>query len=263
MLVLTDSNTGSLRLRVPPDVLLSATLDGNEMGCLQDFGAENEAYRAIHFRTPLGAEDHRLEVFARQRRASDAEVFRLACALIVTGPSEPRQFSEPCFPKVCADAFLDHGLSFHEPLPAGSLVLRQRNQVSIRLGAPIDVLAMAEVVAAATGEVIQGAALVQRTGAGNEIAAASLLVTVQCPVGRHRLRVLVKHRWARDGYREAVMYHVFVSEDCQDIRTDGLTTAVEAFEASGEAMEVPRYASGGSRDSVPEPPAGPQPAGTN
>mmetsp|Transcript_117826 Transcript_117826/g.305885 ORF Transcript_117826/g.305885 Transcript_117826/m.305885 type:complete len:722 (-) Transcript_117826:55-2220(-) len=263
LLVLKDSNTGSLRLRVPQDVSWFATLDGDQMRCLRDLRPGNDACRTIHFRTPLGAEDHRLEVFVRRRQPADDEAFSLACTLVVAGPAEPKQFSEPYFPKVCTEAFLDHGLFFHEALPAGSLVLRQRNQVSIQLGAPLDVLAMAEVVAAMTGEVCQGAALVQRAGVVNKGAATSLLVTIQCPVGEHWLRILVKRRGAKDGYREAVIYRVFVSEDCQDICTGGLPASIEAYTASGEAMEVTKDDSGESKDSEPEPPAGAQLQGAN
>jgi len=220
LIVLRDANSGSLSLQIPQDVTLSASLDSDERRCFVAPSDDDPGCCEIHYRTPIGTGNHRLEVLVRSQGVT-GRVFS-ACTFRVTAPFDPERFVEPFFPKVHRETFLEHGLSFREPLPVGRFVLSETNQISIHVSAPPDVLVVAELVAD------------EGDGCAVDGASTGVQVTARCPVGEHRLCILVKWRGAKDGYREALSYSVFVDQDCCEIFEGPFDSAVVEAAASEE-----------------------------
>jgi hypothetical protein len=137
VIMLKNSNQGKVDLKVPTNVELLVSLDGDRAGCFQQ---RHGNYVSIHFRAPKGAKQHKLKIFARMQD-SGQQTYDECCEFTIVGAVGPAGFVEPCFPIVWEEAFTKHGLQFdtqaaQDGMPSGLLKPDNRGNVCLRLRVP-------------------------------------------------------------------------------------------------------------------------------
>jgi len=188
--------------------------------------AGEENITAVHFRVPLGASEHRLDLFSRP---ITQEVARKACTFTVevadASPSSSSKIAVP-FPEVDWDVFREHSLAFPEALPVGVVILEAGSGglVERRLHAPTGVVAAADV------DGNTSAAFVQRDR-------GCLVVWACCKDDAREHRISVR-RGVGD-YCPAITYQLVVPPGCGSTTTHTYPKASPLANELGAYLETP------------------------
>jgi hypothetical protein len=222
IITLKDSNTASLRLVVPTDRELLVDMAGRKEACLQELLADGTTQ--ITLNVPRGAARHKMKISVRNDSYAEGH-YALACIFAVNGPGSPTTLVES-FPLVYHSVFRSHGLKFAESLPIGRFVLTEQNDVQIRLCAPDNVQAVAQV-----GD---GTVFTQRSG-------GEISVLAQCPLGDHELDIFVRRQEGDDwtDLQHAVTYYVNVKPGCRHVNTAGFPETFDIFQELDAFLEAP------------------------
>jgi len=245
-IVLDRSSVGALSLRVPDDVSLHVTLDGEETRCLQvlelgDQGDRGTAVLTVRFRIPslegdTSPQEHKLEIFSRLRSVgevnTDSDAYKAACTMVVKGVGNSCALIEPVFPRMNYDDFRELGLRFHEALPDGHLVLRESDIATVELLVASDIAVTAELRPADGGDVIE--AHVDR------VDSERIVIQVRCPFGEHRLCVRAGRVVGSEELREVVFYSISMAmEQTCEGSSSAHEQARDGSKPVSEEQEVP------------------------